>query len=156
MKRILTVVVFVICCSTILMQPAAAQEAEVRSAMEESLAAWRDGDFEKLGSFYAVNTRGFMLDGGYLISGFSVEALQAAAEMGVAFDFQPQEVDIMMVGDGVAVAVATLEGSVTLPGGAVQEGSWRYSETRVNEGGIWKVAQYHFSPLEVAPLGGIE
>jgi ketosteroid isomerase-like protein len=145
-----------VCCATILSQQVAAQEAEVRTAMEESLAAWREGDFEKLGSFYAANTRGFMLDGGYLISGFSIEALQAAAEMGVAFDIQPQEVDIIMVGEGVAVAVATLEGSVTMPGGAVQEGAWRYSETRVKEGGIWKVVQYHFSPMEVAPLGGIE
>jgi len=156
MKRMMMVVLMVVCCSTIWNQSVVAQEAEVRAAMEESLAAWRDGDFEKLGTFYAANTRGFMLDGSYLITGFSVEALQAAAEMGVAFDVQPQEVDIIMVGDGVAVAVATLEGSVTLPGGVVQEGAWRYSETRVKEGGIWKVLQYHFSPLEVAPLGGIE
>lgn len=138
------------------MQTAFAQEAEVRAAMEGSLAAWRDGDFQKLATFYAANTRGFMLDGGYLITGFSVEALQAAAEMGVAFDVEPQDVDVMMFGDGVAVAAAILEGSVTLPGGAVQEGSWRYTETRVKEGGMWKVLQYHFSPLEVAPLGGFE
>lgn len=156
MKRVMTVVLLVICCSTILTQSAAAQEADVRAAMEESLAAWRAGDFEKLGSFYATQTRGFMLDGGYLITGFSLEALQAAASMGVAFDVEPQEIDIMIAGEGVAVAVALLEGSVTLPGGTVQEGSWRYSETRVNEGGVWKVVQYHFSPLEMAPLGGIE
>lgn len=156
MKRLITVGLMVICCSAILIQSTAAQEADVRAAMEESLAAWRNQDFETLGGFYAANTRGFMLDGGYLITGFSIEALQAAASMGVAFDVEPQEVDITMVGDGVAVAVALLEGSVTLPGGAVQEGSWRYSETRVLEGGTWKVVQYHFSPLEMSPLGGYQ
>jgi hypothetical protein len=156
MKRAIKTIVLVVCCSTILIQTVAAQEAEVRAAMEESLAAWREGDFEKLGGFYAMQTRGFMLDGGYLITGFSIEALQAAAEMGVAFDVEPQEIDIMIAGQGVAVAVAILEGSVTLPGGTVQEGSWRYSETRISESGVWKVVQYHFSPLEMAPLGGIE
>ena len=156
MKRIMTIALLVICCSTISIQSVAAQEAEVRAAMEEALAAWRDGDFEKLGSFYATNTRGFMLDGGFLINGFSIEALQAAASMGVAFDVEPQEIDIMMAGEGVAVAVALLEGSVTLPGGTVQEGSWRYSETRIREGGVWKVLQYHFSPLEMTPLGGMQ
>jgi ketosteroid isomerase-like protein len=156
MKRLLTVALLVVCCWTILIQSAVAQEAEVRAAMEESLAAWRAGDFQALGNFYAAQTRGFMLDGGFLINGFSMEALEAAASMGVAFDIEPQEIDIMMAGEGVAVAVALLEGTVTLPGGSVQEGSWRYSETRIKEGGVWKVLQYHFSPLEMTPLGGIE
>jgi hypothetical protein len=155
MKLGKTTILLVVCWFALSMQAVAAQEAEVRAAMEEALAAWRDADFEKLGSNYATRTRGFMLDGGFLITGFSIEALEAAASMGVAFNVEPQEVDIMMAGEGVAVAVAILEGSVTLPGGTVQEGSWRYSETRVYEGGVWKVVQYHFSPLEMAPLGSI-
>lgn len=155
MRRLTTTILLVVCCFAVSIQVAAAQEAAVRAAMEESLAAWRDQDFEKLGSFYAERVRGFMLDGGFLITGFSIEALQAAAEMGVAFQVEPQEVEIMMVDDGVAVAVAILEGSVTLPGGTPQEGTWRYSETRINEGGVWKVLQYHFSPLEMAPLGNL-
>ncbi len=156
MRLLKTTILLVVCGLLVSVQPAAAQEAEVRADMEESLAAWRDGDFEKLATFYAAQTRGFMLDGGFLITGFSIEALQTAASMGVAFNVEPQEVEIMMVGDGVAVAVAILEGSVTFPGGNVQEGSWRYSETRVNEGGTWKVVQYHFSPLEMSPLGGYQ
>jgi ketosteroid isomerase-like protein len=155
MKLGKTTILLVVCWFAVSMQAVVAQEAEVRAAMEEALAASRDADFEKLGSFYATQTRGFMLDGGFLIIGFSVEALEAAASMGVAFNVEPQEVDIMMAGEGIAVAVAILEGSVTLPGGTVQEGSWRYSETRVHEGGVWKVVQYHFSPLEMAPLGNI-
>jgi ketosteroid isomerase-like protein len=155
MKRVTTTILLVVCLLAVSIQTVAAQDAAVRAAMEESLAAWRDQDFEQLGSFYATQTRGFMLDGGYLITGFSIEGLQAAAEMGVAFEVEPQDVDIMMVGDGIAVAVAILEGSVTLPGGTPEEGTWRYSETRINEGGTWKVVQYHFSPLEMAPLGDI-
>jgi hypothetical protein len=47
----------------------------------------------------------------------------------------------------VAVAVAKIEGVITLPGGEIQEGPWQYSETRVLEGGTWKVVQYHFSSV---------
>ena len=155
MKRVKTTILLVICCVTVSIQTAAAQEEEVRAAMVESLAAWSAADFQALGNFYAAETRGFMLDGGMLITGFSAAALEAAVSAGFSFDIEPRDVDIMMVAEGVAVAVAVVEGSITLPGGAVQEGSWRYSETRVYEGGVWKIAQYHFSPLEFAPVGDI-
>jgi len=44
-----------------------------------------------------------------------------------------------------AVSGALFQGSVTLPGGAVASGSWRYSDTRVLDDGTWKVVQYHVS-----------
>jgi hypothetical protein len=45
------------------------------------------------------------------------------------------------------VAVAKIEGVITLPGSVIQEGPWQYSETRVLEGGTRKVVQYHFSSV---------
>jgi len=156
MKRKILGVLLAVTLNFVLVQSAAAQdEADVRAAMEASLEAWRTGDFATLGNYYSAQTRGFMLDGGFLITGFSVEALEAAASMGVAFDVRPTEIDILVVSEGVAVTVAIVEGSVTMPGGDVQEGPWRYSETRIKEGGVWKVVQYHFSPMTLAPLGGI-
>ena len=155
MKRVKTTIQMAICCVTVSIQPLVAQEAEVRAAMEESLAAWSAADFQTLGSFYATQTRGFMLDGGMLITGFSAAALEAAVSAGFGFNVAPHEIDIMMIGESAAVAVAIVEGAITMPGGAVQEGSWRYSETRVKEGRVWKVVQYHFSPLILAPLGDI-
>jgi ketosteroid isomerase-like protein len=155
MKRVKTTILMAICCIAVSIQSATAQEEAVRAAMEESLAAWSAADFQTLGSFYATQARGFMLDGGMLISGFSAEALEAAVSAGFGFNVEPRDVDIMMIGETAAVAVAIVEGAITMPGGAVQEGSWRYSETRVKEGGVWKVVQYHFSPLTLAPLGDI-
>lgn len=155
MKRKLMIISLMIGCLTVSMQSANAQEEEVRAAMEQTLAAWGAGDFETLGSYYDAHLRGFMLDGGFLITGFSVEALQAAKDAGFAFNVEPRDEDIRIVSDGVSIAVATLEGSITFPGGEPQEGSWRYSETRVKQDGTWKVVQYHFSPLTLAPLGGI-
>jgi len=115
--------------------------------MVESLAAWSAGDFQRLGTFFAEETRGYMLGGSMLITGFNPEALQAAVSAGFSFQIEPNEIDILMVGEAVAVAVAMIEGTVTLPGGEVQDGPWQYSETRVLEEGRWRVVQYHFSPL---------
>ena len=91
-----------------------------------------------------------MFDGTFLITGFSAPMLEAAVASGVSFDVEPRDIDIVMIGDIAAASVAIIEGTITLPGGAVQEGPWRYSETRVKEDGIWKVVQYHFSPLTMA------
>jgi ketosteroid isomerase-like protein len=155
MKRIVTTTMLVICCTIVSTRSAAAQENEVRAAMIESLAAWSASDFQKLGSFYATQTRGFMLDGGMLISGYNAAALEAAVAVGFGFNMEPHDIDILLVTETVAVSVAIVEGSITMPGGAPQEGTWRYSETRKKEDGVWKVVQYHFSPLTLAPLGDI-
>ena len=82
-----------------------------------------------------------MLDGQFLITGYNAEALQAAVDAGFSFSLEAKEIDIVMVGESVAVAVAYVEGTVTTPGAEPQAGEWRYSETRVKEGGFWKVVQ---------------
>jgi hypothetical protein len=147
MRGPITIILLTICCMGVLTQPGAAQEEEIHAAMVESLAAWSDGDFQRLGTYFAEQTRGYMLGGNVLITGFDPEALEAAVSAGFSFSIEPREIDIMMVGETVAVAVATVEGTITLPNGEVQEGPWQYSETRVLEDGRWKVVQYHFSPV---------
>ena len=147
MRGPITIILLTICCMGASTQMGSAQEEEVRTAMVESLAAWSAGDFQRLGTFFAEETRGYMLGGSMLITGFNPEALQAAVSAGFSFQIEPNEIDILMVGEAVAVAVAMIEGTVTLPGGEVQDGPWQYSETRVLEEGRWRVVQYHFSPL---------
>lgn len=147
MRGPITITLLIICCMGASTQTGSAQEEEVRAAMVESLAAWSAGDFQRLGTFFAEQTRGYMLGGSMLITGFNPEALQAAVSAGFSFSIEPHEIDILMVDERVAVAVASIEGTITLPGGDVQEGPWQYSETRILEEGRWKVVQYHFSPL---------
>ena len=106
MKRVTKTILLVICCVTVSVQSVAAQEDEVRAAMVESLAAWSAADFQTLGGFYAAQTRGFMLDGGMLITGYNAAALEMAVAAGFSFNIEPHDIDIMMVTDGVAVAVA--------------------------------------------------
>jgi ketosteroid isomerase-like protein len=150
MKGLKTAVLMALCCAALPKTHVVAQQAEVRQAIVESLAAWRAADFQRLGTFYDARVRGYMLDGGMLLTGYNAEALQAAVDAGFSFSLEPQDIDILILNPTVAVAVAIVEGTITVPGGETQEGSWRYSETRVKDGSVWKVVQYHFSPLEQA------
>lgn len=153
MRRRITTILLAYCCVGISIQPADAQEDDVRAAMVESLAAWSAADFQRLGTFFAEQARGYMPGGSMLLTGYNPGALQGAVAAGMSFDIQPKDIDIQMVGETVAVAVANVEGVITLPGGVVQEGPWHYSETRVLEGGAWKVVQYHFSLVPAGPGG---
>ena len=132
-------------------RPAAGQEEEVRQAVSETLAAWRSGDFEQFGTFYHADTRGFFLDGGALLEGFNVEALQAVYNTGFRADLELGEMSVKVLGN-VALTAALLQGGLTLPDGSNVPGTWRYSDTRVLEEGTWKIVQYHFSEME-APEG---
>ena len=147
MRGSITIIFLISCFLGLSIRPGSAQEEEVRAAMVESLSAWSEGDFQKLGTFFAGQTRGYMLGGTVLVTGFNPQALEAAISAGFSFEIEPREIDILMVGETVAVAVAMIEGTITLPGGGMQHGPWQYSETRVLEGGQWRVIQYHFSPV---------
>jgi uncharacterized protein (TIGR02246 family) len=131
---------------------AEAQQAEVESAVSDMLAAWEAGDFESFSKFYDPDTRGFFLDGGLLLQGFNVAALTAAYNSGFRADFEVRDLSVRVLGD-VALAAAYLDGSLTLPGGNVLEGTWRYSDTRVASEEGWLIVQYHFSE-QSPPEGG--
>lgn len=128
-----------------------AQEADVRQAIENTLDAWRAGDFATFAEFYHADTRGFLFDGSVLLEGFNVAMLTAASDAGFGADLSITEYDVDIYGE-TAVGVGYLTGTISLPTGAVIEGTWRYSETRVNDGS-WKIVQYHFSKREDG-LGG--
>ena len=130
-----------------------AQEAEVSAAVTATLAAWADGEYETFVGFYHPDARGFFLDGGALIQGFSAPALEAMAQAGFQVDVEVRDLDVQMYGS-MAVSVAYFEGALTLPGGLVLEGTWRYSETRVETDDGWKVVQFHMSTQQ-SGTGGI-
>ena len=128
-----------------------AQEADVQRSVSEMLSAWESGDFAAFAAFYHEDTRGFFLDGGVLLQGFNVDALTAAYTMGMRAQMAVRDLDVKVYGD-VAVSVAYLDGTLTMPGGMEIAGTWRYTDTRVNDGGAWSIVQYHFS--EQQPVQG--
>lgn len=124
-----------------------AQRVDVQQSMNEMVAAWKAGDFQKFAGFYHDDARGFFLDGGSLLRGFNVAALTAVYNSGFRADLSVRDVDVKIYGE-VAVSVAYLDGVLTLPGGGLVEGTWRYSDTRVIQDGEWRIVQYHFSEKE--------
>ncbi len=140
-------VIFGLCLLSLLASGSAgAQEDEVRAAVEETLAALNARDVPAFANFYHEDTRGFFVDRSSMIEGFSSLAVRAAFVTGLRLDVVMSDLNVKVYGDA-AVAGAVFQGSVTLPGGAVATGTWRYSETRVLEDGTWKVVQYHVSQV---------
>jgi hypothetical protein len=127
--------------------PVRGQEADVEAAVRGTLDAWRTGEYAEFVAAYHPEARGFFLDGGDVIAGFRLEALEATAEAGFRADVQLRDLDVDVYGDA-SVAVGLLAGALTLPGGLRLEGVWRYSETRVLEDGAWKIVQFHISSRE--------
>ena len=130
---------------------ASAQDSEVAAAIEETLEAWESGRFQTFAGFYHPAARGFFLDGGPLMGGFNVPALEAAHNAGFRADLELRDLDVRVRGE-VASSVAHLLGVLTLPGGRTIEGVWRYSEVRVQDEARWKVVQFHFSRQEEPAL----
>lgn len=124
-----------------------AQEAEVRAAVAETLDAWTSGRFVAFAGFYHDDVRGFFLDGGPLVGGFSVSTLEASRTMGFRTELELEGLEVSIF-NRVAVSAGYLVGRVILPGGGTVEGTWRYTDTRVPVDGSWKVVQFHFSRQE--------
>ena len=125
--------------------PVRAQEAEVEAAVRGTLEAWRSGEYATFVASYHPDARGFFLDGGDVVQGFSLDALEATAEAGFRADVALGQLDVAVYGS-TSVAVGLLEGTLTLPGGIRMEGVWRYSETRILDGPDWRIVQFHISP----------
>ena len=136
-------VIFVFClmCS-LATGPARAQEA----AASETLAALVTNEFATFANFFHDDARGFFVDGSRMIEGPSALAFRATYLAGLRTSLVMRDLNVRVYGN-TAVSGALLGGSVTLPGGGVREGTWRYSDTRVLEEGTWKIVQYHISQL---------
>ena len=123
-----------------------AQETVVQAAVSETLAALVTNEFTTFANFFHEDARGFFADGSTMIEGFSAIAVRIAYATGLRVNVVMSDLNVKVYGN-TAVSGALFQGSVTLPGGAVASGTWRYSETRVLDDGTWKVIQYHVSQV---------
>ena len=140
-------VILVFCLmSSLAAGSARAQETDVRADVSATLAALAAGDATTFADFFHDDARGFFVSGSNMIEGISVLALRAAYLTGLQMNVVMSELNVRVYGN-TAVSGTLLQGSVTMPGGAMISGTWRYSDTRVLDEGRWKVVQYHISPL---------
>ena len=119
----------------------------MRQALDATLAAWNAGDVDGFVRYFADDSWGFYLDGALLADGASLQQMAELYEAGLKPNIELRHVAIAVYGN-TAVSAAYMVGSIDPGfGGETVQGTWRYTETRINEGGIWKIVQYHFSPL---------
>ena len=138
-------VIFTFCSMSLLASGSVrAQEVDVRADVSETLSALATGDAATFVSFFHDDARGFFVDGSAMIEGLSVMAFRAAYLTGLRTNLVMSNLNVRVYGN-TAVSGALLQGSVTMPGGAMISGTWRYSETRVLDEGTWKIVQYHIS-----------
>lgn len=140
-------IILAFCSISLLATGAAhAQEADVRADISETLSALANRDAAAFVGFFHNDVRGFFVDGSAMVEGLYLLAVRAAYVTGLRTNLVMSNLNVRVYGN-TAVSGALLGGSVTLPGGAVRTGTWRYSDTRVLEEGTWKIVQYHISQI---------
>jgi hypothetical protein len=123
-----------------------AQGADVRADISATLSALAAGDGPSFVKYFHEEASGFFVSGSIMTGGVTLLAFRAAYLTGLRTNLVMRNLNVRVYGN-TAVSGAVLAGSVTLPGGAVTPGTWRYSDTRVLEEGVWKIVQYHISQL---------
>ncbi len=133
----------------------AAPQADVESLKTTITAHWEAinaGDRQTTADQHLPRFTLFSMDEGPL---WVLESEEDYAAIEEAFadaqhNWRPRDLTVDLYGD-VAVAAFYAEGSVTWPDGRVVEGPRRVSAVWIWEGGEWKEAHHHDSPLVSAP-----
>ena len=122
---------------------------DVKAAMQRSQVAGNTGD---------ANTEAQMLLEGFTSFGFAgglLERLdleearknrQAAFDAGLKFNLQDRHIEVSVYGN-TAVATSYRVGTINLPNGNTARPNNRITTVLIKQGGQWKIAHVHNSPL---------
>ncbi|HZB46975.1 MAG TPA: serine hydrolase [Pyrinomonadaceae bacterium] len=128
--------------------PDAKAEAEVKEAVAKLLAAYNSENFEEMERMVAPQQNGFRPEGGFL-GPILDPNLRGAFRAGYKLDVKAHDLDVAVYGD-TALATLVITGVVTPPPGDERpryEGPWRTSYLWHRQGGAWRLAHAHQSPL---------
>ncbi len=125
---------------------------DVRAAMQRYGIALTTQDATAWAQHYAAETTRFS-PGGQLLQRFdSTEEIrkprQAAFDAGVKWNVQQRHVEISVYGD-TAVTTSYGVGTITQPNGTVNPINNRITRVWVKQGGQWKIAHVHLSPVRL-------
>ena len=125
---------------------------DVKLAVLEHFALLNAGDVDARAKHYLPDATGFALTGGPLVAGgFKAERAKAAAEAGQKFNLECGDLEVTIFGN-TAIATFYLYGTITPPNGPPRVVAARSSSVRIKEGGLWKIAHTHGSPMIPAAL----
>ena len=131
--------------------PLVGQDSEaVRTAVLEHYAAINNGDWEATADHHTAGFTAFLADNGLLTTWGTrqeqAELFRAMGAAGLNANWEVRQLEVQVYGD-VALATGYLVGTVQFPDGPLLQGTWRLTEVWVREGGDWKEAHHHDSPL---------
>ncbi len=126
---------------------------DVKAAIQRYFVALNSGDAQALAQGHLEGFTSFGFAGGLLESFDSVEEQrknrQAAVDAGVKFNLQDRHLDVRIYGSSTAVATSYWVGTITLPNGNTVRPNNRITTVWVKQGGQWKIAHVHNSPVRL-------
>ncbi len=123
---------------------------DVKAAMQRSQVAGNTGDANTEAQILLEGFTSFGFAGG-LLERFDLEEArknrQAAFDAGLKFNLQDRHIDVSLYGNSTAVATSYRVGSITFPDGSTSQPNNRVTTVLIKQGGQWKIAHVHISPL---------
>lgn len=155
MKRLIVVLMASVASMVVTTVAAADDIADVKAAVQAHWAAINAGNGDAVAEHHTPDFSGFLSGGGGLLMSFASHEEQKAAfrafsDAGAKSNWQIRHLEVKVYGN-TAVAAFYLDGSATWPGGITVHGPLQVTEVWVKQGGKWKEAHHHDSPLAPAP-----
>jgi len=145
--RVLLFLAAVLGASSVIVVAQSQQDVtSVREAVERHYAAINAGDGDTIRQQHLPEFTHFSLRGGLLRTFRSVDEQRPESQVPVTFNQHIRHFAAQVYGN-VAVATYYLVGSVKF-GEESATGTWRVTEVWVRQGGEWKEAHHHESPLQ--------
>ncbi len=148
MKALTTLLVVGMFLTTIAM---ADDVDDVKAAVERDFVSLNSGDAYAYAQSFLEGFTRFGFAGGLLDRVDSLEELrkdrQASFDAGVKFSLQDRHTDVSLYGNSTAVVTSYRVGTVTRPNGNTVRPNNRITTVLVKQGGQWKIAHVHSSPL---------
>jgi len=126
---------------------------DVKAAIQRYFVATNSGDVNAWVQHFVAGNTSFGFAGGLLERFDSLEEQrknrQAAVDAGLKFNLQDRHIDVSVYGNSTAVATSYRVGTVTLPNGNTAQPNNRITTVLIKQGGQWKIAHVHNSPMRL-------
>ncbi len=109
------------------------------------------GDVNARVQYHAAGNTRFSSGGTLLERNDSLEEQrknqQASRDAGLKLNLQDRHIEVSVYGNSTAVATSYRVGNITFPGGRTSQPNNRVTTVLIKQGGQWKIAHVHISPL---------
>ena len=131
---------------------AAADEDDVIAAMLDYISGWNTGDAAKVAEYLTPDATAFAQGTGLALGAFNQANLQNGMDNGGNWNLSFRDMEVQVYGN-TAIFTAYEVGNILFPNGNISQGPWRYTAVLVKQGGVWKQAHRHTSPLRTGAPG---